>query len=490
MQITRWTRFLILGLALIAVSLPAQPVLTLPQALDIALDKSPDIQRARFNLERSRQLLKAQEASLKSKFSLNLMPYDYQYTKRFNTYFSEWNTEEIQQSGLDFSVSQPIYWTDGTLSLINSLARQEAFSAAGASATNSTFNNNLYLRLEQPLFTYNRTKLSQTEVELDLENAALSYALKRLELEKSVTQSFFDCFYNEQNQDIAVAEEKNNQESYDIIRNKVEAGLAAKEELYQAELNFANSRLSTANARVSLANSKDALKDLLGLSLFDEVSADADVEFSKIPVDLEKATKSGLSTRMEIREQEITIRNAMNDLIRTSALNEFKGNVSLTYGLLGNNEAFSSMYDDPTQNQKYSISFEVPLWDWGEKDARIKAQEAKIAQQKLNANQTENQIILGIRQAFRTVENQLLQIETRKQNVRNAELTYDLNLERYRNGDLTSKLLGEYQTQLSKEKLAYMQALIQYRLALLDLKIQSMWDFEKGLSVTPALENE
>ena len=255
-------------------------------------------------------------------------------------------------------------------------------------------------------------------------------------------------------------------------------------------MNLANSRLSTANARVSLANSRDALKDLLGLSLFGDISVDADVEYSEIPVDLEKATKSGLTTRMEIREQEITIRNSMNDLIRTSALNEFKGNVSLMYGLLGNNEEFSSMYDDPTQNQQYSISFEVPLWDWGEKEARIKAQEATIAQQKLSADQTENQIILGIRQAFRTVENQLLQIEIRKQNVRNAELTYDLNLERYRNGDLTSKLLGEYQTQLSREKLAYMQALIQYRLALLDLKIQSMWDFEKNLPVTPALENE
>ena len=487
MRINRWGRFLILGLVLIAVSLPAQPVLTLSRALDVALDKSPDIQRARFSLERSRQLLKAQEASLKSKFALNLTPYDYQYTKRFNSYFSEWNTEEIQQSGLDFSISQPIYWTDGTLMLINSLSWQKAYSAAGAAATNSTYNNNLYLRLEQPLFTYNRTKLSQTEVELDLENAALNYALKRLELEKSVTQSFFDCFYNEQNQNIAVAEEKNNQESYDIIRKKVDAGLAAKEELYQAELNLANSRLSSANARMSFANSKDALKDLLGLSLFDEISVDADVEFSKIPVNLEKATKSGLSTRMEIREQEISIRNAMNDLVRTSALNEFKGKVSLMYGLLGNNEAFSSMYDDPTQNQQYSISFEVPLWDWGEKEARIKAQEATIAHQKLNADQTENQIILGIRQAFRTVENQLLQIEIRKQNVRNAELTYDLNLERYRNGDLTSKLLGEYQTQLSREKLAYMQALIQYRLALLDLKIQSMWDFEKDMPAAPVL---
>ena len=81
------------------------------------------------------------------------------------------------------------------------------------------------------------------------------------------------------------------------------------------------------------------------------------------------------------------------------------------------------------------------------------------------------------------MQNQTIQIEIARQNVRNAELTYDINLERYKNGDLTSMDLNLYQTQLSEQKLGLVEALINYKLALLDLKIKSLWDFEKNRAV-------
>ena len=59
----------------------------------------------------------------------------------------------------------------------------------------------------------------------------------------------------------------------------------------------------------------------------------------------------------------------------------------------------------------------------------------------------------------------------------------EINLERYRNGDISSKDIGEYQNQLSNEQLNHISALINYKLALLDLKIASLWDFETGKPV-------
>ena len=46
--------------------------------------------------------------------------------------------------------------------------------------------------------------------------------------------------------------------------------------------------------------------------------------------------------------------------------------------------------------------------------------------------------------------------------------------------------LNLYQTQLSERKIAYAQALINYKIELLNLKIQSLYDFEKGAPVLPA----
>ena len=65
------------------------------------------------------------------------------------------------------------------------------------------------------------------------------------------------------------------------------------------------------------------------------------------------------------------------------------------------------------------------------------------------------------------------------------ELTYDINLERYRNGDLTSLDLGLYQSQLSDTKMALTNAIIDYKIELLNLKIQTLYDFETHSSIIP-----
>jgi outer membrane protein TolC len=82
------------------------------------------------------------------------------------------------------------------------------------------------------------------------------------------------------------------------------------------------------------------------------------------------------------------------------------------------------------------------------------------------------------------------QIDISKISERNAQLSYDINLERYSNGDLTSIDLQRFQTQLSQAKLSKVQSLINYKLALLDLKIQSLWDFENNKPVVPDLNTD
>jgi len=69
--------------------------------------------------------------------------------------------------------------------------------------------------------------------------------------------------------------------------------------------------------------------------------------------------------------------------------------------------------------------------------------------------------------------------------VTNAQLTYDLNLEKYKNGDLTGMDLNIYQNQLSEKQLTFTNSLISYKIELLNLKIQTLYDFEKKIAVVP-----
>ncbi len=479
---------LLFSLLIVMLVLPfvqAQEVLTLEKVLAIAETGSPDLKRSLLNLERYSKNLEAQRAALKSRFSLDLQPMGFSRNRRFDSRVSQWYTNENFQTNALFRVEQPILITDGTISLTNEFGWQKSFSDAN-NLESKVFFNNLYLNLNQPLFTYNRLKLQLKDLELNLENANISYAIQRLNLEKNVTQFFYNVYMTQMNLNISREELKNTQNSYDIIKNKVDAGLAAKEELYQAELNLATSKSSLQNQEVLFENAKDQLKLYLGMDLYEDFSILADVATNPVPVDLEKAIKTGLASRMELRQREIDIESSQFDLIRTKSLNEFRGDVNLRLGISGDNRELNKVFDAPTNSPSIALNFNIPLFDWGEKKARIKAQEASIESQKLSFSDEQNRIIIGIRQAYRNILNQLNQIEIAEQSQTNAQLTYEINLERYENGDLTGMDLNLYQTQLSGKKIAFAQALINYKVELLNLKIQSLYDFEKNQPILPS----
>ena len=101
---------------------------------------------------------------------------------------------------------------------------------------------------------------------------------------------------------------------------------------------------------------------------------------------------------------------------------------------------------------------------------------------KINLEEEKKSIVLNIRQLCRNLPVLEKQLRIAQKNIENAQRTYEINTEKYRNGSLTGIQLQQYQTQLTQKKQAYINAIISYKLELLDLKIQSLWDFSNGTS--------
>lgn len=485
---TSMKKIILAAVALLVLSFPSkgQTALTIDKALDIAEGNSPTLRRSHMNLERSQFNLLAQRASLKARFSLKLDPVSYNKNRSFDNRLSQWYTNETFSSSGTFQVDQPILWTDGVVSLINRFGWQDNNSVVeGNENNNKAFSNNLYLQLSQPIFSYNKRKMELKEIEYEYENANISYALQRLNTEKQITNQFYSVYMAQNNLEISKEELVNAQQSFDIIKNKVDADLAARDELFQAELNLATARSSMEDRQVSLENAKDQLKQTLGMNLDEDVLAMAEIQVQPIDINVDKAISYGLESRLELRQREIERENLDFSMIRTKALNEFKGDISMSFGLIGDNSKFDRIYDNPTQNPRVSISFNVPIFDWGEKRARIRAQKTAQKINELDFQEDKVEIALNIRQTWRSLENLRTQIKIAAQNVTNAQLTYDLNLTKYREGDLTGMEISQFQTQLSNKKITYSQTLINYKIELLNLKILSLYDFEKNTAIVP-----
>ncbi len=457
--------------------------LTLERALNIAFNNSPAMRQASLQLEYNERNLFAQQAGLKSRFSLGITPYFTSSSRVFSELTSSYNTQTLTRSAATFTIQQPIKWTDATLMIRDQFNWNESSSSFVGGEKQTAFSNSLTVSLSQPLFTYNQTKMQIKELELALENAQLAYAIQKLQIERQVTQQFLNLYYSRRSIQISQEEYKNAMESLEIIQSKVEAGITAPEELYQADITKDNSLATLEDKLMQHQNSLDTFKILLGLEVEDLIDVFADVQKMIVDVDLERAIAHGLENRMELRQRDIEIQNALHDLIVTGAVNEFKGSLNLSFGLTGTNPQFPGIYDSPNTDHLIALTLDIPLFDWGQKKHLLAATQAQVDTVKLSAEEERKSIKSEIREAYRNYMNQKRQIEIAEKSIKNAELTYDINLERYRNGDLSSKDLQFYQLQLSQQKLSLVQALISNKLALLDLKIRTLWDFETNRSI-------
>lgn len=463
---------------------PAQKILTLEDAMNIAIKNSPEIIKSELSMTISKENLNAREAATKSLIKFQLTPFFYDQTRSFFSPSSKWITNETQRIYGDFIVSQPIKLTDGRITLQNQLSFQEASSDFDNSHSKG-YSNNLFLKYSQPVFTYNKLRMELNQLRLSLENSTLSYAIQRLYLERQVTQFFYMVYQRKMALKVAEDELKNQQTGYEIIKSKVEGGLSAREELLQAELNLATSESNLQTAQVNLANAMDDFRQYIGIPLTEDFDIQTNVEFTEVLVDMEKAIRNGLETRMELRQREINIKNSQDQLVAARSTNEFAGSVDLSVGLFGEDTHLPDVYDKPTRSPQVMVTLNIPVWDWGERRSRIKAAEAAIRIEEINLEAEKTNVELAIRQTYRSLQNLSMQIEIARQNEKNAQLTYEINLERYKNGDLTSMDLSRYQNQLSEKKMNLANSLISYKMELLNMKIQSLWDFENNTSFVP-----
>lgn len=487
----------ILALAAIAAvysPAPAQTILTMDRALDIAADNSPSLRTSFLNMERSQENLNAQRASLKSQFSLNLTPVSYNQSRQFDSRYSEWYTNKSFSTNGTFRVDQPILWTDGTLSLTNTFGWQDSKSErAGNDNENKAFSNTLRVQLLQPLFTYNTTKMALKKLEFSYENSLISYALQRMRTEQSITTQFYSVYTNQERLYIAKTQLENARQNFELIKSKVDIDLLPKSELYQAEINYATAQSNLDDRVVSLENAKDQLKQTIGMDINEDIMVTiGNVEFARVDVDVEEAVDHALRTRLELRQREITNEELEFAMIEVKARNEFKGNLNLSMGLMGDNEKFKDVYRNPTQNPSVAVTFQVPIFDWGEKKARIRSQQLTAEVSKIDEVEERKSIEINIRQTYRSLENLVSQVSISEQKQKNAQLTYDLNTIKYRDGDITGMQMSQFEEQLTSAKMDYISTIINYKTELLNMRVLTLYDYEKGVSAVPdltAIEN-
>ena len=104
-----------------------------------------------------------------------------------------------------------------------------------------------------------------------------------------------------------------------------------------------------------------------------------------------------------------------------------------------------NMYDKPTDNEEVGVTLTIPIFDWGAKKAKVKSSQLAMESDEISLEEQKKEIVIDVRQICRNLPTLIRQIEIKKKSIENAERTYEINLEKYRNGNLTGM---DFQTRL------------------------------------------
>ncbi len=476
--------------------------LTLDQSIAIALEKSYQIKSLRLSVIQSQQNLIAARGRFKTNASLSLN------TPNWNETVSEIpisgqlpvyeTTGDIRYQGT-LNISQPLP-TDGRLTLSGQAYHREYSTYQydlDAWTKWSKMVSSVSLRFTQPLFTVNALKLGLTTANLNFERTQNVFRRSELDIVYSVTRAFFNFYQATRRQQIALDNVQQQQELYDLATKKYESGLIPEVEALQMEVDLAQSRSDLLSAQGDLLSGEDSFKQLIGIQLEDSVTVATDFQYRPFTVDDAAALTHALTYRAEIRENEISVELAKLNVKEVDSQSAIRGDIDAFYDLTGVSdsnlpygstwsELWASSRDDMKRrphNRGVVFSLAVPLWDWGVNKAQVQSAKAQLQDDHLALAEQK----ITIQREVREVVSRLRESESRMQvllkNQEVAQRAFDISLARFNNGDITSQELALNRTRLIQAKTSYLNAYVDYKVAVADLKRKTMWDFEKNQSL-------
>jgi outer membrane protein TolC len=465
-------------------------VLTLEKSIEIALNKSYSIKTLNESVKKSTETLIAARAALRSYANLSFdVP---SYSESINQVLDAFSNKDVFEKKGSFQtqgqviISQP-FSTNGTLSLVGTFFRNNLFNDSKRfnPLTNTEFgrtdsrffSNKLYFRFIQPIFTPNTLKMNIRRAELGFEETDKQYKRYQLAIVADVTNGFYNLYRAKEQVKINESLVKQSEEAYQMAKNRFQADLIPEVEVMQLEVELARNRNSLEISMGDLKRIEDSFKHYIGLDINQEIETSTELVYEPITIDINDALSKSLKYRTEINVDEINIERSGMSVVEAHTRNEFKGNIVATYGVDGTDERYRNTFRDFDLTRSVTVNFSVPIWDWGRNRAEVQAAEADLKNAENRIEDTKVKIQEEVRDAVRKLEESKSRIGITEKNIELANKTYDISLERFKNGDITSRELALEQNSLTNAKVEYLNALIDYKKALMDIMVKTMWDY-------------
>ena len=416
-------------------------VITLEQALEIALSENVAVKVADLEIKRTQYAKKGAYAALYPQIDLTG---SYQRTIKKQVMYMTMNGQSM---GIEVGKSNTIN--------------------AGASAAMPLVNAQLWGSL----------KLSAIDVELSIEKARAS----RLDMVTQVKNAFFGTLFAKEAFNVYKEVYENAVRNYDETKKKFDAQKVSEFELVRAKTTVANAVPNVYNAESSVILALWQLKAVLGVDLDMNIDIAGKLEdFSQqMFYDIHQHDSISLDNNTTMKQLALQV----EQLAQNIKLQKFANIPSLA---LAFNFSYISMADDISFKEfpwsPYStigFSLNIPIFAGGKRYQAIRQAKNQYEQVRLQVDNTERQLKIAIRQSLTTMETNMKSYYAAQDAVAAAQKAYDIAEAAYQVGRSTQLELNDAQLALTQSQLARYQAVYNFLNAKSQLEQTLGQDFVK-----------
>ncbi len=453
---------------------------TLSEAIALAQQRGHQARAARAARESGRYRHRAYRSALLPQLSLGgTVP---AYNKSIIPVLrDDGSTEFVPQQQTDASMTvtlaQKIPVTGGDLFVSSSLAR---LSVSGPAAYQSWSSTPVSVGLRQDIFRPNTAAWNGQEdaVRAELDERAYVEAMEDVALQ--TTTLFFDVYAARVALANAVTNAAVNDTLYRLNTGRFEVGKIGENDLLQSELALLRSRTVVESARLEHERATDALRLALDLPPGTTVEVAVTGEVPEFEADTTRAVAEALKNRAAVTAVALDDVQARRSVAEARLRSGAGATVQASYGFNATAPEASLAYQNLLEARRFTLSVQVPLWQWGARHEGVQAAQADRERVANLSAATLDQLAHGARfaalelgQARRTL---LLVAKSDSVAAKRFEVAYN----RYVIGRITIDNLYIAQAEKDQAVLQGVQGLRGYWAALYRLRRATLFDFASG----------
>ena len=443
-------------------------VITLEQALEIALSENASVKVADKEIERTGYARKGTYASL---FPTVDGSGAFQRTIKKQVMYMDFDMGSITGGAGETGGEEALTKASGGGKSAGTTAgggievgRWNTWSA-GVSASMPLVNAQLWKSL----------KISDQDVELSVEKARSS----RLDMVNQVKQAYFSCLLARDAFEVYKSVYENALDNLDLIQKKYNAQKASELDLTRAKTTLANAIPNVYDAENSVILSLWQLKAVMGIDLDEniDVAGKLDDYADHMLYDLASTQELDLSNNTTMRQLAIQAEQLANTvkLQKYAALPSLALAFSYSLNAMANDFKFDTYNWSPYSYAALSLS--IPIFAGGKRANAIRQAKVQAEELDIQRENTERQLKIAIRQSLNTMETQIKSLSSAQSAVETAQKAYDIAQKSYNVGRSTLTDLNDAQLALTQARLTVSQAVYNFLVAKASLESTLGADF-------------